>query len=224
MQCSRFISSVMATVVLVVGIVRPSLPNSPCSYSAAPVPSHRTNLLMYISETQKIGSPIYFTKKCYSALLNQAECDEYFNIWIHPFPYKSSFLSFVDCDVTVAALTRLLVFPGCKLQIHNTTQAFLSISQTTILRSSPTVFLCHVILFRIPFSKSIRSQNQILISFQNWRCRSPLAIMCHIWTLFCPICAEISFGSAERPHTALGISGGDIPGGERKEAGDVERG
>ena len=41
------------------------------------------------------------------------------------------------------------------------------------------------------------------------RCRSPLAIMCHIWTLFCPICAEISFGSStsERPHTALGISG-----------------
>ena len=56
------------------------------------------------------------------------------------------------------------------------------------------------------------------------RCRSPLAIMCHIWTLFCPICAEISFGSGERPHTALGISGGDIPRGGRKEAGDVERG
>ena len=48
------------------------------------------------------------------------------------------------------------------------------------------------------------------------RCRSPLAIMCHIWTLFCPICAEISFGSEERPHTALGISGGRFHGGEEK--------
>ena len=71
---------------------------------------------------------------------------------------------------------------------------------------------CFLMIWRgIPSMTSVSKPNVENSHFLSKlaRCRSPLAIMCHIWTLFCPICAEISFGSStsERPHTALGISG-----------------